>query len=326
MTEYVVRGASGCAESWAPTGRHFSPPSRAAAPAVYTPGTEITFGVGGTYLQYAGEGWSFPEEESTFTREKTAALRIPLRPSGAPLMLKMSLWPFLPPGGGKAQRVGVHVNDRKVADWEAVPQQPEYSAFIPQDALSGGALTVRLDLPDAVSPLAAGIGRDPRSLGVSVRRMTLWALKPYAHGTPITFGAGGDSVPFEESGWSTPEKGFTWTSGNRASLRIPLPPPASDLVLHAVVKPLRIAGRVDAQRVYIGVDGKRVGEWRVDSEGEYRVEIPRRCLEGTSAHISFDLPDAASPREKGMNDDSRILGLRFHSVRLSRKEPPLPLK
>ncbi|MEI6634450.1 MAG: sulfatase-like hydrolase/transferase [Chlamydiota bacterium] len=326
MTEYVVRGFSGCAESWAPTGRRFSPPSPAAAPAVYTPGTEITFGESGTYRQYAGEGWSFPKGASTFTKGKSASLRIPLRPLRTPLMMRVSLWPFLPPGTGKAQRVGVYVNNHKVADWEAVPQQPEYSAFIPPDMLAGGALTVRFDLPDAVSPLDAGLSRDHRTLGILVRRMTLWALKPYDYGTRITFGAGGDSVPYEESGWSFPETGYTWTSGNRASLLIPLPPPASDLVLRAVLKPLRIAERVDAQRVYIGVNGKRAGEWRVGAEGEYRVEIPKSVIEGPTSLFSFDLPDAFSPPAKDGRTSPRLLGVRFYSVRLSRKEPPPLLK
>lgn len=319
MTEYAVRGPSGCRESWAPTGRRFPPGGGGAG---YAWGTEIGFGAGGSYLRYALEGWSLPQEGYTWTEEARATLVMPVEPPRGDMVMRAVLKPWIPPGGKREyQRVIVEVNGETLGTWEVTPVEREYRMTIPARLLGRPTLTISFLLPDRASPRDAGLGDDMRTLGVAVRSVVIGgggrcAETPYAYGTKIAFGRGGNAVHYTGAGWSEPEDRYTWTIGTRASLRILREPSPADLVLRAYVRPMSTGRQPDVQRVYIGVNGKRVGEWRVGRGGEYEVAIPAGFVQTPEAIITFDMPDAVSPLSRGKGDDPRVLGLCFSWVRL----------
>lgn len=142
----------------------------------------------------------------------------------------------------------------------------------------------------------------------------------YEYGTEITFREGGNAQYYQGAGWSSPEKGFTWTDGRDASLLIPVKAPKSDLILRATLFPL-LGQNVKLQRVGIYISGVKVDEWAVDSGGVYSTVVPRTLVKDSSLGILFDLPDAISPKELDINEDQRQLAVALQSLAII--EPPI---
>jgi len=137
-------------------------------------------------------------------------------------------------------------------------------------------------------------------------------LPPCKYGTAIHFGLGEDSRPYEGSGWSIPEEGFTWTDGPKATLRLLVGRPTRDLtpfftVPFAYTKP----GRVDRQRVIVGLNGIEVSTVVVAGPGQNTLGIPGRLVNAGENVLAFDLLDARSSVVSG-----RRLGVALHSIRL----------
>lgn len=135
----------------------------------------------------------------------------------------------------------------------------------------------------------------------------------YQYGAKIQFGQGGSAEHYQGEGWSQPEKGFTWTDGKNVSLIIPVSQPQSTHTLKAVLNPF-ISNNVDKQRVKVYINGEELGVWNIQSAGEYKIEIPKNVIKNSVLEISFELPDAASPSELKISNDSRTLGIAVQSI------------
>ena len=136
----------------------------------------------------------------------------------------------------------------------------------------------------------------------------------------IRFGFYGDSKFYEESNWSRPEDGYTWTEGNQATLRIPIGPTAAEeLILRARLFTFVKPGILDRRTVGIVVNGTPVGEWKFTTRHyqDQKVRIPRTLYEGTSAlGITFITRDAVSPKSLGEGNDTRRLGVALTALRI----------
>lgn len=157
----------------------------------------------------------------------------------------------------------------------------------------------------------------------SNQALRLKEVKPYRLGDKITFGSGGNSQPYQEDGWCDPEPAFTWSCGAFSSLLLPLRQEvAGDLVLKVEASPFLVAGKLKEQRVAVLLNGRLVGEWRLETRGfrELSLILPREALAGHSAaSVAFVLRDATSPVRVGYNKDNRILGLALRSLELQRE-------
>jgi len=138
----------------------------------------------------------------------------------------------------------------------------------------------------------------------------------YKLGSSITFGKGGTAGQYQKKGWSSPEAGFTWTDGNSSELLMKIDKPKSDIIMTADLGPLTVPGKLEKQRVAININGKKAGEWVVNAPGEYKLDIPQDYLKGSELNITFELPDAASPLELSVSEDSRKLGLGIKTIKL----------
>ena len=113
-------------------------------------------------------------------------------------------------------------------------------------------------------------------------------------------------------GWSRPESWGTWTEGRQAKIQLRVQPPVRSIVIDALafISP----GHPD-QRVIVSLNGQQVLDTRLTQFQGNRLEIPisaalnQRLGNDDRLDIELQLPDAVSPQQLGINDDSRIMGL-----------------
>ena len=143
----------------------------------------------------------------------------------------------------------------------------------------------------------------------------------YPWGTLLTFGKGGNVHRFLLDGWSVSNKGAgsIWTKADEARLSFRFSPPKRGrVVLSVKAYPFVVEKVLPHQRVLIHVNDKLVGEWMLTEPvfQSYSIEVPALFFRDEETVISFKFPNAATPRELGVNSDVRLLAVRFASIRL----------
>ncbi|GHU35136.1 hypothetical protein AGMMS50256_29830 [Betaproteobacteria bacterium] len=126
---------------------------------------------------------------------------------------------------------------------------------------------------------------------------------------PVTDSGAG--LPYLSAGWSIPEAEFTWSDAERAGIffRFSSKPPTSVLVevipllapTHTKQRITILVNRLPATEVTLTVGGKN----------EFRIPIPENAIRkgDNLVKIDFLLPDAVRPKDIGINDDERKLGI-----------------
>jgi hypothetical protein len=96
------------------------------------------------------------------------------------------------------------------------------------------------------------------------------------------------------------------------------PPTSKRVTLSAKVAPFLVAKKVEQQRITIKIDGESIGSWTLEAPGLrlHTLGVPAERLQGETFELSFELPDAAVPREFGVNEDVRSLAALFQSLNL----------
>lgn len=280
----------------------------------YELGKDIYFGSGGNAIFYQGTGWSYPEQGLTWTEGKKSDLLLPIARVSSDLTIKFDLKPFIISGIDK-QRVNIYANDIQI-DSRTISTPGFYEATIPESCINSNFLKITFECPDAISPLKLGLSTDIRNIALGFRSITLLDKPYYQFGKDIQFGRGGNAIIYQKKGWSYPEEGITWTDGERAELSLCIAPVKADLIMKATLEPLIIPGKSDRQRVNIYVNNKKVGDWVVESSGEYKIIIPEEYMENPDINIAFELPDAVSPKSLEAGDDLRVLGLKMEAIKL----------
>lgn len=112
-------------------------------------------------------------------------------------------------------------------------------------------------------------------------------------------------------GWSRREAGLRWTDGKEAAL-VFAADEQGDIKLKIKLGALVSAGRHE-QRVSIALNGRQLQTLLLKEEGarEYELLLPKEILRGRNA-LTFGLPDAASPKSLGQDDDTRLLGIAIY--------------
>lgn len=186
-------------------------------------------------------------------------------------------------------------------------------------------------LPPLEKYLVTGFSWLPRSWQPSYQRYTASGVEDitpvslaktpmkYKFGTDILFAGNGDAGRYLLEGWSRPEREWTWTDGNAATLTIPVESTKNSINLKVVSDPFIRPGKIEKQRVNILVNNQKVGEWVFTEFGtqERNIDIPNNLIDNSMLYITFELPDAVSPLELGVSEDPRKLGIAFRSISLS---------
>lgn len=152
-------------------------------------------------------------------------------------------------------------------------------------------------------------------------------IPEYELGKAILFGKDGNSEHYQIEGFSIPEDGYSWTDGPNGILKIKTNKSESDLTLSLTASPFLGWGssNISHQRAIVMVNEHEIGEWFFDKPGEMNfgslygfqnkeLFIPKEILVDDEQLIKFEFPDAISPNELGLSEDSRNLALAVHSI------------
>jgi hypothetical protein len=132
----------------------------------------------------------------------------------------------------------------------------------------------------------------------------------------IQFGIGGNDKPYIMGGFSHPEEGFRWTRGNKAVLAFDVSGKIKgDFNLVCDVFPLVTEKRLFSS-VKVSIYGTSIGAWEISKKKKrgMRLRVPASLGKDGKYVIEFGLPDAVSPKELGIGEDTRQLALAFRKI------------
>lgn len=164
----LVDGGTLAAHATSPRYVTLTPAQATSLRVVLTPGAHMV-GNGGDGAVVLGEGWSVPESWGVWSEQTRATLVLPCNESQffgntRPFTLVLALRPF--------SKQSITVTSGAGTLWSgpvASVDQP-VTMTVPPKACSGGAYTLTLQIPGAVSPTKLGVGNDGRLLGVGLSR------------------------------------------------------------------------------------------------------------------------------------------------------------
>ena len=119
-----------------------------------------------------------------------------------------------------------------------------------------------------------------------------------------------------ESGWSDPEATHVWTLGPQSTLTLPRPDVAGPLRMEMVVGTTLLPPHLRSRPLTVSVNGMELRRFAVGETAVHACVVPQACLAGPTLALRFDHPVTASPRDLGLNPDSRPLSIAFNSIRL----------
>jgi len=292
----------------------------------YEWGSAINFGFLGNAQFYQTKGWSYLEDGYVWTIKENASLTIPFNalPEASLITLKANLRAFLYSKKINKQTVHILINGKKAGTW--VITRPGFrtkTLLLPKKLLDDhNNVVITFNTPNLIFPADVGLINDRRGLGIALRSIVLRDPPVYEWGSVIRFGKEGNSQLYQNDGWSYPEKGFTWTDGQNASLSILVKAvPTSPMILEANLDAFLYPNKIDKQTIDILVNGKEAGTWVITKRGfqTKTLSLPRKLLAGTNhLVITFNTLDATPPANVGYNKDNRLLGIAVHTIKLTK--------
>lgn len=167
---------------------------------------------------------------------------------------------------------------------------------------------------DGLIVLAPGWKRCTRCLSMKDEGQQISVIPLSGPGQTLTFNYRNRQLA---NGWSTPESWGTWTEGQQAKIEMRVLPQARSIVLDALAF---VQPQHPAQRVIVKLNGEQVLTTSLTRFHGNHLEIPisaalsRSLASDDRLTIELQLPDAISPRQLGINDDSRVMGLGLKSL------------
>jgi hypothetical protein len=141
---------------------------------------------------------------------------------------------------------------------------------------------------------------------------------PAVTAEPLSFARGANGVNALVSGWSQPESWGTWSVDREASLELAFAkssrPLALELKFRAVPMPI-----AQPRTVECATDGRTLHRWeflQTEHEGLRVIRLPDEVSATGIVVLTFVNMNARSPKELGLSEDERVLGIGIESLRL----------
>ena len=188
--------------------------------------------------------------------------------------------------------------------------------------LGGGPIpgTPPIEL-EAVASVA--LSRDEEIAAIE-RRREVWRLDEVQH-----FVAGSRHLAMLKSGWDEPARWGVWSVAPSAVMTFrPLPQQTEPIVVRAFVRGF-VPPAHPALDVDVIVGGTRLATWAFRHPTDFSfvertVVIPPDLIVDGVVQLELSIPDCRSPRELGMSDDERRLGLGLaRAVCTAQSVPPM---
>lgn len=283
----------------------------------------IVFNKSGNIYEYKTKGFSQPETNFTWTDGEEASIEIPLPKVQENVFLRVSFdaCPFLAKNI-KKRTVKVFVNDEFIKDFVMTECFGNYFFDLPHDLQNmSNFANIKFRISGAKSPKELNLSNDSRKLGISIKNMILSvgdknnldAFAAYKIGNKIDFSSKGNSLSYVKSGWSTPEKNFTWIDGRDAYIGLFIKN-AKGKVLRLEVEGRGIFDSVDKnQKVKVFANDVELTTWDVSKEfAIYAVKIPEKLVTTGAVQLRFHVTKPVL-----LKTDPRKLGFAVKSVKLS---------
>ncbi len=147
----------------------------------------------------------------------------------------------------------------------------------------------------------------------------------YLWGTLLTFGKTGNVHRFLLDGWSVPSEDATWAEAEDARLSFRVTAPNSNtVVLSVTMVPFIVQDRLFHQRVLVHINDEPIGEWILTEKAfqTYSIAVPANHFQEKEVVVGFRFPNAAVPKEMGVNSDVRTLAAYFRDITLHDGDGP----
>ncbi|PHK93042.1 hypothetical protein CR162_20720, partial [Pseudoroseomonas rhizosphaerae] len=179
-----------------------------------------------------------------------------------------------------------------------------------------GVLRIELSIPAAASPRKLGTGTDERLLGVRIASLSLVPAALMAPGTVVTFSnaeQARESEAYIQGGWFPPERVGRWSRSDQGELAFVRTSTGPEQSFWAVV---RVAGASTMRPAFVDVvvNGQRADTWVFWNNDPTLVELQRFAVAAgamSRVEIALRRRDARSPRELGVGNDGRKLGVQL---------------
>lgn len=130
----------------------------------------------------------------------------------------------------------------------------------------------------------------------------------YEMGTRIEFSRP-EAGQYLGYGWSVPETVSRWSDHGKAVIAFRIAP-AGPATLLVKLAPFLVPGKLDQQRLSIRINNQPAGNLTLQESGarEYSIPLPAGLLSDKNI-LTLELPDAESPKNLGISEDTRRLGI-----------------
>lgn len=138
----------------------------------------------------------------------------------------------------------------------------------------------------------------------------------------LLFKAGGTGVPYLREGWSGPEAAGVWSDKLRATVEIPISP--GQRTLKSASLQVAAFGFLPPESPFRTATVSVPGASETFKFGlttslrhDFLLPLSAEALKGDKLLVTFDIPDAKSPKELGLSkDDIRKLGVGLEAIRI----------
>jgi hypothetical protein len=147
-------------------------------------------------------------------------------------------------------------------------------------------------------------------------------LKTYRIGETITFSSSGTGWSYLNHGWGAGEAWGTWAISNRDSestLSLTLTPNADGPYQLVVDAMAFIAPSHQSQTIIVKANGTQIASWNFSASspsGIRTASISSELIHEGKIQLSFSAPDGVSPKQLGISEDPRVLGIGLKSLLL----------
>jgi hypothetical protein len=124
------------------------------------------------------------------------------------------------------------------------------------------------------------------------------------------------------NGWHEIESWGSWSSKN-AEMLLPLPGYCLEKMNCSLLLSFRVlvASSTSPVSIFVEIDDNQIAEWVVTSTEMQEQTIPLMSNDSRLVHITIFVPEAMSPHELGISNDTRELGIGLFGVQFSETKP-----
>lgn len=285
----------------------------------YELGDLICFGNDGSAEQYCIEGFSPPEESSTWVASNNAKMAFKIGEfSSDMLKVQMNISNIF----NQSQKMTISIGDVVIYD-DTITTARTLEFGVRKEYVQNGVLELDFQFPDAMSPYELGVSGDVRTLAVGFTDMTIeetnlteleltamaYGISLYDLGTRIKFNTSENHTDIFTAGISGAEENFTWSLGTEGAIKLAIGEVSAPLYAE-----ISVAGTIDNnQTISISTHGETLYEATLPEEAsKIQFTIPKEAVVDGILTLDLSYPNAISPQSINPDSkDTRVLSVRF---------------